>query len=151
MRFTSTLSVCQHFRSEHKLPTTTGFTDLPNELMSELWSKVLDPEAVQNFAVTSKSWVAVSSKSTTSCALDRYSFIHHRQDRVGSSLVEILKALLHNIWGGSEGKEEWVGNARDAHVPICCTCMYVSIESRTITRAPNLGATLYGSPGRWYA
>lgn len=54
MRFTSTLSVRQHLRSEHKLPSMTGFTDLPNELMVELWSKVLDPEAVPNFAVTSK-------------------------------------------------------------------------------------------------
>lgn len=71
MRFTS---VCQHFRSEHKLPTMTGFTDLPNELMVE----VLDPEAVPNFAVTSKEIYALGSSFIKEHheLRARYSFIH---------------------------------------------------------------------------
>ena len=84
MRFTSTLSVCQHFRSEHKLPTMTGFTELP--YIYALGSSFIKEH---------------------NGLRARYSFIHHRQNRVGSSLVEILKALLHKIWGSSEGKEEW--------------------------------------------
>ena len=39
----------------------TGFTDLPNELIVHVWRQVRDPEAVQNFAVTSKRIYALGS------------------------------------------------------------------------------------------
>ena len=73
----------------------TGFNDLPNELIVEVWREVADAESVENFAVTSKRIYALGSGFMTEhneLKAD-FSSIHHYE---GSNPAETLKTLLMN-------------------------------------------------------
>ena len=40
----------------------TGFVDLPNELIIEVWRHVVDPKSVENFALTNKTIYVLGTK-----------------------------------------------------------------------------------------
>lgn len=84
----------------------TTFNDLPNELVVEVWRHVLDPEAVESFALTSKTVYALGRNfiqehnelKAKFSSIDHYTFHDggHREFYEGSDLVETLKNLLLN-------------------------------------------------------
>ena len=77
----------------------TGFSDLPNELVIRVWHHVLEPEAVENFALTSKTIYALGGAfiAEHNELKAQFSIIaHYYNCGVGSSPVETLKSILLN-------------------------------------------------------
>lgn len=84
----------------------TTFNDLPNELIVQVWRQVLDPEAVESFALTSKTVYALGRKfiqehnelKAKFSSIEHYKYHDgdHYGFHEGSDLVETLKILLLN-------------------------------------------------------
>lgn len=76
----------------------TGFSDLPNELIVAVWRLVLDPDAVENFALTSKKVYALGGAYMREHneLKAKFSSVTHREEDVGSCPADTLKSLLLN-------------------------------------------------------
>ena len=76
----------------------TGFTDLPNELVVEVWRQVVDPKSVENFALTSKRIYALGRcfvREHNVLKL-KFSSIPHSLSGTDSGPAETLRTLLQN-------------------------------------------------------
>lgn len=76
-----------------------SFNDLPNELIVEVWRQVLDPEAVESFALTSKRIYALGRNAIQEHneLKAKFSSIDHCEfDKGNNDPVETLKNLLLN-------------------------------------------------------
>ena len=76
----------------------TNFSDLSNELIIEVWHYILDPEAVENFAVTCKTIYSLGRPFIYEHneLKAKYSSITHASEDTGNSPAETLKTLLLN-------------------------------------------------------
>ena len=76
----------------------TSFSSLPNELIVEVWRQVLDPEAVESFALASKKIHALGRAFIEEHNRLRANFssVTHFGDEAGSGPAETLKTLLLN-------------------------------------------------------
>lgn len=84
----------------------TTFNDLPNELIVEVWRQVLDPKAVESFALTSKTVYALGRNviqehnelKAKFSSIDHYELHEggYYELHEGSDLVEALQILLLN-------------------------------------------------------
>ena len=76
----------------------TGFSDLPSELIIHVWYYVLDPEAVENFALTSKTIYALGGPfiAEHNELNAQFSTISHREREMDHSPAETLKSILLN-------------------------------------------------------
>ena len=74
----------------------TGFTDLPNELIVEVWRQVVDPKSVERFALTSKRIYALGGdfvKEHNELKAN-FSSLPHYESEPDSGPAETLKILL---------------------------------------------------------
>ncbi len=78
--------------------TMTGFSDLPHELVVEVWRQVVDPESVENFALVSKPIYALGKAfiSLHNQLRAKFSTIAYCEEDVGSGPAETLETLLLN-------------------------------------------------------
>ena len=94
----------------------TGFSDLPNELVIRVWHHVLDPEAVENFALASKTIYALGGSfiAKHNELKVQFSAISHGDREVGSSPAETLKSILLNPRAALYVREVFVDGWRTA-------------------------------------
>ena len=74
----------------------TGFSDIPKELVVQIWQHVLDPEAVENFAIASKTIYALGGPfiAEHNELKAQFSAIVHNNYEEGSGPAETLKSIL---------------------------------------------------------
>ena len=79
----------------------TGFADLPNELIIEVWRHVVDPKSVENFALTNKTIYALGTKfikEHNELKAKSSPTIIHDQNKIAIHCpAERLKTLLQNL------------------------------------------------------
>ena len=78
--------------------TMTGFSDLPNELVVEVWCLLRDPEDIEAFALTSKRVYALGSDAIAAHneLRSRFWSIRHDPDDLTSTPADTLRSLLLN-------------------------------------------------------
>ncbi|KAL9073095.1 MAG: hypothetical protein Q9161_003149 [Pseudevernia consocians] len=76
----------------------TGFSDLPNELVVEVWRLLRDPEDIEAFALTSKRFYALGSDAIAAHneLRSRFWSIRHDPDDLTSTPADTLRSLLLN-------------------------------------------------------
>ncbi len=74
------------------------FSGLPNELILQIWSHVLEPKDVESFALASRNVYALASKFIEEHRRlkNRYSVLYHAADLRGSRPAEFLAEVLLN-------------------------------------------------------
>lgn len=77
-----------------------AFSNLPNELITQIWSHVLEPKDVERFAPVSKNILALAPRfiNEHQRLKDRFSFLYfeHENNRHGSPPARFLAGILRN-------------------------------------------------------
>lgn len=89
---------------------TTALPGLPNELVLEIWSHVLEPKDVESFALVSKSIYALGNRfiEEHQRLKKRFSFFSHQEDFCGSPPASLLTNILLNPRAALYVDEIWI-------------------------------------------
>ena len=77
---------------------TTALPGLPNEMVLDIWTHVLEPKDVESFALVSKNIHALGNRfiEEHQKLKKRFSFFSHREDSWGSPPADLLATILLN-------------------------------------------------------